>query len=134
MDPRIQIVSSILENDLSSTLQTPDGTFVGPDTSNFFTQTKAVIDAKRDFLNELTAGLSNSGEARDSFYAHLQETAAQPIDFIYSSSTQTDYYNYFKKLSVSEFLETKKRQGEDKAIARALRPRKKPWAKLRKKD
>lgn len=111
-----------------------DGTFVGPDTSNFFTQTKAVIDAKRDFLNELQAGLSNSAEARDSFYGHLQDTATQPMEPIDSSSTPTDYYNYFKKVSAGEFLQTKKLEGENKATARALRPMKKPWAKLRKKD
>ena len=111
-----------------------DGTFVGPDTSNFFSQTKAVIDAKRDFLNELASEVSNSGKARDSFYGHLQEIVTQPIEPIDSSSTPTDYYNYFKKLSASEFLGMKERQGEDKAIAMAVRPMNKPWATLRKKD
>ena len=111
-----------------------DGTFVGPDTSNFFAQTKAVIDAKRDFLNELAGGLSNSGTTKDSLYEHLQETATQPVESIDSTSTPADYYNYFKKLSASEFLKSKDVQGEDKAIATSLRPIKKPWAKLRKED
>lgn len=111
-----------------------DGTFVGPDTTNFFNQTQAVIDAKRDFLNELAAGLSNSGRSRDSLYGRLQETATQPIESIDSSSTPANYYNYFKKLSASEFLQTKDVQGEDKAIEMALRPMNKSWATLRKKD
>jgi hypothetical protein len=110
-----------------------DGTFVGPDTTSFFNQTKAVIDAKRDFLNELAAGLSNPGNARDSIYRHVQQTASQTVEPIDSSSTPTDYYNYFKKLSASEFLQSKDIQGEDKAIAMALRPINKPWTRLRKK-
>jgi hypothetical protein len=111
-----------------------DGTFVGPDTTHFFDQTQAVIDAKRDFLNELAAGLSNSGRSRDSLYARLRETAIQPSDSIDSSSTPADYYNYFKKLSASEFLRMKDVQGEDGAIEMALRLMNKSWATLRKKD
>jgi hypothetical protein len=111
-----------------------DGTFVGPDTTNFFDQTQAVINAKRDFLNELAAGLSNSGTNKDSLYGRLREIATQPIESIDSSSTPADYYNYFKKLSASEFLQTKDVQGEDKAIEMALRPMNKSWATLRKKD
>jgi hypothetical protein len=111
-----------------------DGAFVGPDTSNFFAQTKAVIDAKRDFLSELAAGLSNSGTATDALDGHLQEIAAQPIESIDSSSTPSDYYNYFKKVSASEFLRMKEIQGEGQSIGMALRPMNKPWARLHKKD
>lgn len=111
-----------------------DGTFVGPDTTNFFEQTQAVVNAKRDFLNELAAGVSNSGGNKDSFYGRLRETANQPIESLDSKSTPADFYNYFKKLSASEFLRMKDVQGDDKAIEMALRPTKQPWATLLKKD
>jgi hypothetical protein len=111
-----------------------DGTFVGPDTTRFFDQTQAVINAKRDFLKELAEGLSNSARNRDQLYERIRETATQPIESIDSSSTPADYYNYFKKLAATEFLRTKDIQGEDKAIGVALRPVNKPWATLRKKD
>jgi hypothetical protein len=113
-----------------------DGTFVGPDTSNFFNQTKAVIEAKRDFLNELSAGLSGSGEVSDSLHGRLQETASEQVENLGSKSTPDDYYNYFKKLSAIEFLQATKAQGEKKAIERAQRElnKNKPWATLRKKD
>jgi hypothetical protein len=75
-----------------------DGTFVGPDTSNFFAQTKAVVSAKRDFLNELAAEVGNSGKTTDSFDQRLQQIATQSIESLDSSSTPTDYYNFFKKL------------------------------------
>jgi hypothetical protein len=111
-----------------------DGTFVGPDTTNFFEQAKAVIDAKRDFLNELEAARSKSVPERETFYVHLQETASERTDFIDAKSTPTDYYNYFKNLAAGEFLQMKKVQGEDNAVAMALRPTKKPWVTLRKKN
>lgn len=113
-----------------------DGTFVGPDTSNFFNQTKAVIDAKRDFLKELSAGLSSSGKVSDSLQGRLQETASQQVEDLGSKSTSSDYYNYFKKLSAMEFLQAKNAQGEEKAIERAQRElnKNKTWASLRKKD
>lgn len=111
-----------------------DGTFVGPDTTNFFEQIRAVINARRDFLNELAAGLSDSGRNRDSLYGQLRETATQPVEYIDSSSTPADYYNHFKKLAASEFLRMKDVQGEDGAVEMILRPMKKSWATLRKED
>lgn len=111
-----------------------DGTFVGPDTTNFFEQTQAIVNAKRDFLNELAAGLSNSGGNRDSLYGRLRETSNQPIESLDSKSTPADFYNYFKQLSATEFLRMKDVQGEDGAIEMALRPTNKSWATLRKKD
>ena len=111
-----------------------DGTFVGPDSTNFFAQTKAVIDAKRDFLNELAAGVSNSSTNKALLYTHLQQTASEPVESIDSTSTPDDYYKYFKKLSAREFLKMKDVQGQDQAIETSLRPIKKPWAKLRKED
>ena len=53
----------------------------------------------------------NSGKTKDSLDQHLQEVAAQSIESIDSSSTPTDYYNLFKKLSASEFLQTKEIEG-----------------------
>jgi len=111
-----------------------DGTFVGPDTSNFFAHTKAAIDAKRDLLNEIALGLSNSAMTTDSLYAHIQATAAQTSESIDSESTPTQYYNYFKTFYASDILQTKKLHGQDKALAMAAQSMKKPWAILRKKQ
>jgi len=111
-----------------------DGTFVGPDTSNFFAQTKAVIDARRDLLNEIAIGLSNPAMTTDSLYGHIEETATQQSEPIDSDSTPTDYYNYFKKFYASDILQTKKLHGQDKALAMAVHPINKRWARLRKKQ
>jgi len=91
-------------------------------------------DARRDLLNEIAVGLSNSAMTRDSLYRHVQETADHPTDFIDSGSTPTDYYNHFKKLYASDILQTKKLHGEGKALAMAVQPMNKPWAKLNKKQ
>lgn len=111
-----------------------DGTFVGPDTTNFFEQTQAIVNAKRDFLNELSAGLSDSSRDKDSLYGRLRETANQPIDSLDSKSTPADFYDYFKQLSAIEFLRMKDVQGEAGAIEMALRPMNKSWVTLRKQD
>lgn len=111
-----------------------DGTFVGPDTSNFFAQTKAAIDARRDLLNEIAIGLSNPTMTTDSVYGRILETAAHPSESIDSNSTPTDYYNYFKKFYASDILQTKKLHGQDKALTMSVQSMNKPWAKLHKKQ
>lgn len=111
-----------------------DGTFVGPDTSNFFAQTKAMIDARRDLLDEIAAGLSTSGTTTDSLYERLKETAAQSSVEIDSASTPADYYHYFKKFYANDILKTKEIHGQNKALEIAIRPRNKSWATLGKKE
>jgi hypothetical protein len=110
-----------------------DGTFVGPDTSNFFNQANAVIRAKRDFLSELSGELSGSDKVSDLLHKRVEETAAQEVADLSSKSTPSDYYDYFKKLSAMEFLQTTKAQGEKKAVEGVQRELKKAWTTLRKK-
>jgi hypothetical protein len=111
-----------------------DGTFVGADTSNFFAQTKAIIDARRDLLDEIAVGLTNSGTTTDSLFERLQEMAAQSSEEIDSASTPNDYYAYFKKFYANDIVKTKAIHGPEKALEIALRPRKKAWVALRKKE
>lgn len=111
-----------------------DGTFVGPDTSSFFTKTEALIDARKDLLNEIVAGQSNPAMTREALFRRIEETATQPTGSIDSNSTAADYYKYFKTFYASEFLQTKKTQGEDQALAMATQRTHKPWAKLHKNE
>jgi len=111
-----------------------DGTFVGPDTSNFFAQTKAAIDARRDLLSEIAISLPNSAITTDSLYRRIQVTAAQTSEPVDSESTPTDYYNYFKKFYASDLLQTTKLHGQEKTLAMAVQSINKPWARLSKKQ
>lgn len=111
-----------------------DGVFVGPDTSNFFAQTKAAIDARHDLLSEIAISLPNSAITTDSLYRRIQVTAAQTSEPVDSESTPTDYYNYFKKFYASDLLQTTKLHGQEKTLAMAVQSINKPWARLRKKQ
>ena len=57
-----------------------DGTFVGPDTTNFFSQTKAVIDAKRHLLEEIADDVTVKNRERIDIYRQLKETTDQATD------------------------------------------------------
>ncbi len=106
-----------------------DGTFVGPDTTNFFDQTKAVIAARRDLLNEIAVGLSTPDEV----YKHVEKISNRSFEPVDSSSKPADYYNYFKTIYAKDVLQVIKLHGLDKALKMAATPLKKPWKTLRKK-
>ena len=109
-----------------------DGTFVGPDTAGFFDETKAQISAKYDLLNEIARGLSK-GKSKDEIFKDLVDTANQPEVRLNSKSAAADYYNYYKRHSADEILRSRNFVGDEKALAIALIPTKKPWRVLRKK-
>ena len=111
-----------------------DGTFVGPDTSNFFAQTQAAVNARRDLLNEIASSMSNSSLTTDSLHERIQATASFPIEALDSESTATDYYNYFKKFYAGDILQIEKLQGRESALKMAVKSRNKPWATMRKKQ
>lgn len=109
-----------------------DGTFVGPDAAGFFAQTKAMIDARSDLLNEIASELSKPGKSRDDVFTQVEAIANQAETELKSSSTPDDYYNHFKKAYASELLRVKNSQGVEQGLATALRPMRKPWPMLRK--
>ena len=110
-----------------------DGTFVGPDATGFFDRTKAAIDAKRDLLTEVAIGLFKVNKSKEEVYRHIEAIASQTDETLDSQSTPAQYYNYFKMLYANEILQTRRIYGEDKGLAEALSPSKKPWPKLQKK-
>jgi len=111
-----------------------DGTFVGPNTTNFFEQTKAVIDARRDLLNEIGNGLSNNTLTVKDASNYVEEIANSNPNALNSHSTVTDYYDHFRALYAYEIVQMKRVHGADKGLEIALLPLHKPWAKLTKKQ
>jgi len=63
----------------------------------------------------------------------LADTANQPEVRLNSKSAAADYYNYYKRHSADEILRSRNFVGDEKALAIALIPTKKPWRVLRKK-
>ena len=110
-----------------------DGTFVGPDNTGFFGETKALISAKYDVLTEIMRGISNPGKTKADVFRDLEATANQPKINLRSKSTFDDQYKYYKRNYAEEILGSRTFVGDEKALQLALRPMKKPWRILHKK-
>lgn len=48
-----------------------DGTFIGPDTTDFFTEVKAQMDARRELLSEIRDELK-AGKKADEVFGRLE--------------------------------------------------------------
>jgi hypothetical protein len=109
-----------------------DGTFVGDDTSGFFDQVNAQVQAKHDLLNEVTvASANNSG---DRVFAYIETVASQPAATIGAESTSADHYSYYRKFYAKQILSSCRVLGNERGLALALGSSKKPWRVLAKKQ
>lgn len=109
-----------------------DGTFVGDDTSGFFDQINAQVQAKRDLLNELAVASANN--SKDKVYAYIETVANQPAASIGPKSTSADHYSYYRKFYAKQIISSCRVLGNERGIAMALDPSKKPWRVLAKKQ
>jgi hypothetical protein len=110
-----------------------DGTFVGPDVTGFFEETKAQITAQYDVLNEIAQGVSSPGKTKEDVFKGLETIAGQPEINLDSKSKYEDQYKYYKRFYAAEILQSRRYVGDEKALKLALRPMKKPWRILQKK-
>ncbi|HXU40633.1 MAG TPA: hypothetical protein VN937_30020 [Blastocatellia bacterium] len=108
-----------------------DGTFVGPDTTQFFARIEAVVDAKRDLLEEIRFR-TNRNKSSQEIFGYVEELANGPDVVMQSHSTPTDHYNLYKKIYAQEILRMRQRLGDERAMAVALEPFRKQWPKLKK--
>jgi hypothetical protein len=108
-----------------------DGTFVGPDSTQFFEQTSAIVDAKRDLLEEIDFGVKHGRSLKDVF-RDVEELSNKPHSIKAPGATPTEYYNDFKTFFAQEAMNVKQTLGKEKAIGLLLRPLQKQWPRLRK--
>jgi hypothetical protein len=66
-----------------------DGTFVGPDTTNFFAQAQAVVAAKRDLPQQISDQLQSKKQPME-IYKTLEEVTARAAATLDANSTQDD--------------------------------------------
>jgi hypothetical protein len=110
------------------------GVFVGPDTTDYFAETKAQIDAKRDLLTEISRildpkdlkGSINRAISHAEFIVNGPQTNLNNVDRI------SRQYNLYKKVYAKEILSRKQAVGAEKAIATSVEQIKKEWVQLRK--
>jgi len=108
-----------------------DGTFVGPDTTDYFLKVKKLRDARRDLYLELQLALKQ-GKPSNQALQRVEDVASEPDVRLTSSATPDDYYKKYKKEAASELLRIRKSSGDDKAVERAVELLKNSWLDLKK--
>jgi hypothetical protein len=132
----INITNSELESYKSITVSIDgaffeDGSYVGPDTTDFFAKLQAILDAKRDLLQEISFRHTRSASPQEIF-DYVGEIANGPDVPLRDDASTTDHYNFYKKVFAGEVVRTRQTLGDEKAVAAVLQPLRKPWPRLRK--
>ena len=108
-----------------------DGTFIGPDTTGFFTAVKSQMDARYEILrgvqNELKAG-KKAGE----IFRGLERIRDQEDVKLGDRPTADEFRSYFRNMFARDVLGKKELWGADKAIEDVQLQLSKPWVNLRK--
>lgn len=108
-----------------------DGSFVGPDSTNFFNLLKAQVDAKLEVIDTLSESIKLKKTKAEIFRA-IEANLNDPIAHLTYQSTPAEHYNYFKKFFSAYFLKLRQVSGEDKTLDTVLHLKAKPRPKLRK--
>lgn len=106
-----------------------DGSFVGPDTTEFFAQTQAKRDGRRDAFLEIV-NEKKSGKTDAEIFKSVEKMSNEKINA--RATTPADFYKTFKKNAADEILKAKAVEGEARSLARAESRLKKPWPELKK--
>jgi hypothetical protein len=109
-----------------------DGTFVGPDTTQYFARIKANIDAKRDLLQEIAFAMEHK-RTYDEIFGDMEELANSPKNIERADASPGEYYEYYKKIYADEVVRMRRAMGNEKAIAMSLQPLRRQWPVLKKK-
>lgn len=108
-----------------------DGTFVGPDSTNFYSKVAASRNARRDFLKELELDIKQGKPAKDIF-KRVELLSREPNVKVSSSSTSAEFYNFYKKNVAKEILKMREKVGEAKTLEFATKSLQKGWVELKK--
>ena len=106
-----------------------DGTFVGPDTTEFFVTVEASVNARRDLVQEIAFAVEHK-RSMDAIFNYINEVASSPPPV--QKMNKGDLYNLFKKSNAEEMLRMKAAMSSQKAVEMALQQSRKAWVVLRK--
>jgi hypothetical protein len=107
-----------------------DGTFIGPDTTNFFARVKTQMNVR----SEIYQGVQNelkSGKTPGEVFRGLEQIRDRE-GLEYSDETIDELRSYYRNLFARDVLGKKEVWGTDKAIEQVHQLLSKPWVKLRK--
>lgn len=88
-----------------------DGTFVGPDSSNFFGWLSSLVKARRDLLQDLLT-MQRRGDP-DKVHKRLEEVANSPKVSLGPKSSSDDFYRFNRKRFAQQFLKKRNALGND---------------------
>ena len=108
-----------------------DGTFIGPDTSHFFSQVKAQVDTRYEILREVEKDLK-SGKSSSEIFRELEQIRDHEKAPDGGEMTLDELHSYFRKVFAQDVLAKKNVGGPDKAIQDIQQLLSKPWVNLRK--
>jgi len=108
-----------------------DGTFVGPDESDFFAQFKAHRDARYDLYKNVSA-MYRSKELRSQLLSYLTKLTNEHISSPNPRSSPAEHYAFFKRLYADELLRILKTSGENGIVNFVEPSLSKPWISPRK--
>jgi hypothetical protein len=108
-----------------------DGTFVGPNSTQFFEKVQANVNAKRDLLEEIAFDMQRHRNIEEIF-SEVEQLANSPDDLKNPVVTPTEHYNYYKKIYAKEILQMRKALTDKPAILTALEPLRRSWKTLKK--
>lgn len=108
-----------------------DGTFIGPDTTGFFTEVKSQMDARYEILRGVQDDL-NAGKGADEIFRRLERIRDQESVTLGEHPTPDEYRTYFRNLFAQDILGNKELWGPDKAIEEVNLLLSRPWVNLRK--
>lgn len=104
-----------------------DGTFIGPDTTNFFAKVETQMAIRYEVLQGVQKGL-RSGKNEAEVFKGLEQIR----DSEEKRSDADQNRSYFRKLFIADILGMKNSWGTEKAIKTIQLQLSRPWVKLRK--
>ena len=107
-----------------------DGTFIGPDTTNFFARVKTQMDARYEILQGVRNELKSGKSPGDVFRGLEQIRDREGHEN--GGETIEELRAYFRNLFARDVLGKKEVWGPDKAIEEVQQLLSKPWVNLRK--
>jgi hypothetical protein len=108
-----------------------DGGFVGLDTTRFFDEVKAKVDARHELLDAVQAGTRTAGGMQKAF-EFIEAAANAPRIKIRGRSTPEEHYQHEKRSMAQDLLNIKKYKGDDKLLEEVNLRHSGRWPALRK--
>lgn len=112
-----------------------DGTFVGPDTTQYFTGMKAQIDARRELAESLRQDI-RAQKSSSEMFSRIESLSKESAARADSKAAPDEYYNQIYKRSMQlyaqEVLRIRRVRGDDKALEYTQSPLEETWPTIRK--